>query len=348
MTVQHVSEVVRHAIPSRRVSDLMTEFHEREAQENEGVIVPMSSLRLTPEGTLEVPALKATFAFNAWSRRLLASAIGVRWSRWFFSAMPGADQANEVNRRFASRSERVLVRTNKVVPKDSDAQGTLLALLSDSFTPIADSKLLDLLRSALERVAPKVAVVYSAVTEMTTTYTLGIGTPFRPGDDHEVNDIWGGLTLRNSSVGAASLTIVASFTRLLCRNGLVAPIPDAVLVRKAHRVFDLTRLRYLLADRLRLLPGQLAEAGQVLIASREEGVQNVSEEFQAILRRARLPQALLPEIERAYDAEPTLTPSKFRVSMAITRAAQGMSAEVRFHLERAAGEYLSHLSPKVN
>lgn len=349
MTVAHVSDLVRTVLPSRprQLTELMQEFRDREAEENPGVIVPVSSLRLTPEGTLAVPELEGTFAFNDWSKRQLAAAVGVRWTRWF-ARMSGAEQAEEVNRRFTARTERVLLRTSKLVPKDGSARGTLLALLSDSFTPIADSELLELLRAALERVAPKAAVIYSAMTEKTTTYTLGVGTPFRPGDDHEVGDIWGGLTVRNSSVGFASVLIIASFTRLLCRNGLTAPIPDAVLVRKAHRVFSLAKLRDLLSERLRLLPGKLADAGRVLVASRRREVRDPTQEFESILRRAHLPQSFLPDIERAYDAEPSLQRSAFGISQAITRFAQTTTAEVRFELERAAGEYLTHLPPTSN
>src|SRR5690349_4793039 len=106
MTLSHVSHVVRSVVPSSRsVADLLQEFRAREAQENPGVVVPMSALRLTGEGTLSVPDLSGTFAFNDWSRSQLAVSIGVRWDRWF-AKMPGAEQAAEVNRRFASRPER--------------------------------------------------------------------------------------------------------------------------------------------------------------------------------------------------------------------------------------------------
>lgn len=349
MTVQHVSSLVSALVPSsaRSISVLMAELQEREALENEGIIVRMSTLRLTAEGTITVPELEGAFAFNDWSRAQLAATVGVRWDRWF-ARMSGAEQADEVNRRFAARSERVLVRTSKVVPPGGAARGTLLALLSDSFCPIADSKLLTLLMTALEPVESDISVVRHALTERSTTFVLGLGKPFRPGDDHEVGDVWGGLTIRNSSVGFASLSVLASFTRLLCLNGLVAPVPNALLVRRAHRAFSLAKLYEMLSERLRSLPCKLANAGRALVASRVREVRVPQDEFLSILRKAHLPLALLPQIERAHEAEPALKGNAFGISQALTRAAQSVSPEVRFELERAAGEYLLHLSPKVN
>jgi hypothetical protein len=349
MTLSHISEVVRPIVPSKSfgLSQLMDEFKVREAEENPGVIVRMASLRLTHDGTLSVPELEGAFTFNEWSRSQLATTIGVRWDRWF-ARMSGTEQAEEVNRRFAARTERVLVRTSRTVLAGSSAQGTLLALLSETFSPIADSKLLQLLQTALEPVESDISVVRHAMTERSTSFVVGVGKPFRPGDDHQVGDIWGGLSVRNSSVGFAAVSIIASFTRLLCRNGMTAPVPDAVLVRKAHRAFSLAKLYELLAERLRELPGKLANAGRVLVASREREVRAPKDEFLAILRSAHLPLALLPEIERAYELEPALKGTAFGISQAVTRAAQDVSPEVRFELERAAGVYIAKLSPTAN
>jgi len=61
--------------------------------------------------------------------------------------------------------------------------------------------------------------------------------------DSQVGDIWGGLMVRNSGVGFASLQMIAFLVRLVCRNGLCAPLPDAVLLRRRHRGLDDSRLR---------------------------------------------------------------------------------------------------------
>ena len=116
------------------------------------------------------------------------------------------------------------------------------------------------------------------------------------------------------------------------------------LLKRAHRAFDLDRLRETLSKRLRELPGKLSRAGDVLARSRSHLVENPAEMFLAILRSAHLPVKLMVEIAEAYDEEPSLKGTAFGISQAITRAAQRMSAEVRFELEQAAGDYLRNLS----
>jgi len=55
--------------------------------------------------------------------------------------------------------------------------------------------------------------------------------------------------------------------------------------------------------------------------------------FQEVLRTARLPLRLLPELEQALEAEPALRGTAFGVSQAVTRAAQSQKPEERFRLE---------------
>jgi hypothetical protein len=104
------------------------------------------------------------------------------------------------------------------------------------------------------------------------------------------------------------------------------------------------KLRDMLVERLRELPGRLQEAARVLVASREHRVSTPRDAFLEVLRRARLPLRLLPDLERAYDAEPGLRGAAFGISQAATRAAQGLTSEERVQLEQAAGEYLANLS----
>lgn len=355
MHLQHISTVLPNALaaverPSEAPSGgdtpksgtlrhLRDQFARRESLENPDVIVPTKALRLTEEGTLAVPDLGNAFAFTDWSRRQMASLVGVRWDRWFARMSPG-EQSLEVNKRLWMRDDRLKIRTSRSGSPNGVA-GIVSALVSPTFTPLADTQVLDLLNEALTPVEPVTHVVRHFVTDRTTSYVVGIGKPFRPGDNKEVGDIWGCLSIRNSGVGFAAASFVASLTRLLCKNGMTAPIPDALLFKRAHRAFDLDKLRRLLAERLRELPGRLADAGRVLLASRRATIADPKEAFLAILRAAHLSGKLLAEVERAYDAEPVLKGSAFGVSQAATRAAQSMSPEDRFDLERAAGQWLA-------
>ena len=343
----HISEVLPAVVPAkhRTVDDLLRELGERESLENPDAVVPMNSLRLTALGTLAMPEfdVRDSFAFTTWSKAQLASIVGVRWDRWFAHRTP-VEQAEEVNSRLARSQELLRVRTTRVAPEGSNAQGTLKALLSESYTPLPDTAVLGMLMTALREVEPDLRVFRSALTEQSTSYMIGIGKPFRPGDDHEVGDIWGGVTVRNSGVGYAALGIFAGLLRLICKNGMTAPIDGALLLKRVHRAFDIERLRETLVKRLRDLPGKLALAGRVLAESRHRMVTDPGEAFIAILRAARLPVKLAEHIAAAYAEEPALKGTAFGIAQAVTRAAQTLSAEIRFELEHAAGEYIRSLS----
>ncbi len=111
-----------------------------------------------------------------------------------------------------------------------------------------------------------------------------------------------------------------------------------------HLRADMDRLRDALFEKLRELPGKLANAAHALAASRERRVADAKAAFQEILRTARLPLRLLPELEQAFEAEPALRGTAFGISQAVTRAAQSQKPEERFRLELAAGAYVEEVS----
>ena len=339
MSVLHLSDThaAQFSTGLNGLESLVKSFRLREANENPDVVVPMRELRLNDDGTLAIPGYDDGFLLNTWSKSQLSSLVGVKWDRWF-GRMDRPGQAMEINMRLSSSEAKLRVRTAQ--PGEDAPAGTVRALVSPTFSPLRDSELLGLLREALEPVDPELRVVRANVTERSTTYVLGIGRAFKPGDDHEVGDCWGGLLVQNSAVGYAAARIVANFTRLVCKNVMVAPIPGAELLRKAHRAFDMDRLRDALFERLRDLPGKLANAAQALAASRERRVTDAKAAFQEVLRTARLPLRLLPELEQALEAEPALRGTAFGISQAVTRAAQAQKPEERFRLELAAGAYV--------
>jgi hypothetical protein len=355
MQLSHISEVLPEALAVAHrdggapvgvdnprpgtLEHLRDEFARREALANPDVTVPTKALRLTEEGTLAVSELGGTFAFTDWSKRQVANIVGVRWDRWFAKMSP-AEQADEVNKRLWSSDQRLKVRTSRL-GSPNGVTGVVNALVSPTFTPLPDTQVLGLLEEALRPVEPRLSVVRPIGSDSNKGVVVGIGRPFRPGDDKEVGDVWGCLSVRNSGVGFAAASFVASLHRLLCKNGMVAPIPDASLLHRAHRAFDMSKLRRLLAERLQELPGRLADAGRVLVSSRREHVADAKAAFEEILRTAHLPRKLVSELERAYEKEAALKGSAFGISQAATRAAQGLSPEERFELERAAGQWLA-------
>jgi hypothetical protein len=120
-------------------------------------------------------------------------------------------------------------------------------------------------------------------------------------------------------------------------------VPDALLFRRAHRGFDTSKLAAVLVERLASLPGKLRTAARILDEARSVRITDARATFRSILELARVPYTFLATVEAAYAEEPSVAPSAFAVSQAITRAAQRTNPEQRFELERAAGQYLSNL-----
>lgn len=130
-------------------------------------------------------------------------------------------------------------------------------------------------------------------------------------------------------------------TRLVCTNGLVLPLPEASLVRSVHRGVDVAKVGELIALGLDGVAEKLHRGAEALAASTRHQVDDAEREVRDLLRRAWLPVGLARDIMEAYAKEPRQ--SRFGISQALTLAAQRVSPETRYDLERVAGQYLAEI-----
>jgi hypothetical protein len=354
--MEHISTVVSRVLPDlhrsarpsalvdaitrrpRNLFELIRTFEAEEAHENEDIVTPLAGLRLTPEGLVDVPD-RGQFVFTDWSQRQCSTLLGVRWDRWFENCS-SAELAVDVNRRFARARGSIRLRTVRARDAEPGVDGILRAFVSPGYTAIADSRVASLVETALSPIETDLPIIRVDQTDRSTTFVVGVGKPYRIGGPGNVGDVWGGLLIRNSGVGFASLLISMHLTRLLCKNGMVAPLPDAIVVRKRHRFFDDSKLRGVLAEQLRELPGKLSRGADLLATASERALTATPEaEIRGLLEQAGLPRRLAEPILGAYHREPH--PTAFGISQAVTLASQSMTPEERFELERAAGTYLA-------
>jgi hypothetical protein len=321
--------------------DLLRHFEREEARENADVTVHLSTLTLSDNGLLKIPQT-GEFAFTDWSRRQAAALLGLRWDRWFANAS-SQERAIEMNRRFARATESVRLRTMK--PSESGAgaeqgaDGVLRAFVSPGYSVVRDSAIARTLLEFLGASDGERKLLRIDMTDRSTSFVVTVGLPYKHGGKGAVGDCWGGLLVRNSGVGFASLIVTMHLTRLLCLNGMTAPLPDALLLKKRHRGFQEGALLEGLRLKAAELPGELGRGVERLLTSEERMVQNVEGEITEILRTHRLPSRLLAPVMAAYGREPNQ--SAFGVSQALTLAAQSFSPEERLDLEHAAGRYLA-------
>jgi hypothetical protein len=318
--------------------ELVRRLEEIEAEENSDVVVETKSLRMTPDGFVHVPALRGEFALTDWSRSQLASHLGIRWGRYSEDASE-SDLADEVTRRLGRSTDEMRVRSTHALDEDVVADGTIRALVSPGYSPVADSRVAKLFSELLA--GEDVSVGRFDATPMTTSYLLQVGKPINPQTGSVVGDVRGSILVRNSGTGWASMLVSLAITRLVCLNGMVVQNGDSI--RRAHRGLDDARLRSLLANAMSNFGPRVREAADNLQRSSERVLRDpVMHIVEKLITAAKLPRKLLPDIFAAYNAEPH--PSAFGIAQALTLAAQRMTPELRIELETLAGEYLAEMN----
>jgi hypothetical protein len=322
--------------PTFTLPDLVEQFERDEALENDDVLTDLSRLTMLDHETVDIPGI-GPHRFNEWSRRQAESTLGVRFSRWFEYAEP-REIADEMNRRFTRAEGPVRLRTRRA---PAGGAGELRAMLGPGYSPVADSTIGRLLIQALEPYETELRILRHAATEKTVSYVVAVGRPYRIGGPGEVGDVWGGIFVRNSCVGYASLTLTLHCTRLVCRNGMVAPLPDSRLVRRVHRGLDTRLLEERLQETLRSVPARLRAGGEQLARSVGVAVLDVETTVRDLLADRGMPARLVAAIMAAYAREPSRT--VFGVSQALTLAAQAVTVEEGHELEALAGAYVHEL-----
>jgi hypothetical protein len=307
--------------------------------ENEDVVIPISSLRMSFMGNIEIPGL-GEFELTEWSRRQISNILGVRWDKWFQKAT-AKDQADEINRRFSRADEYMKLRTSKLSSGCFGANGTLRAFVGESYSAIPDSKIASIVQMSLKNLGGELLIIRSDITCMSTSFVIGVGEPYKIGGPGEVGDVWGGILVRNSGVGFSSLKITMHLTRLICRNGMTAPIPEKELLNKRHRGIDEERIWEQLIVKFHDIPGKLNRSAVLLLEARNTQIENVEETIELVLERSRLPKRLIEPVMAAFSREEQK--SAFGIVQALTFAAQKQTPEERLLLEDAASSYLQSL-----
>jgi len=310
---------------------LASEFAEREAQYLPDLVTPMESLSMGDDGSIVVPGLGNT-VMTPWAAAQLAHTFGFK-ERWF-ATVNAEERPVEITKRFRSSSRPVRLRLGLEAGQD---RPLLRAFVSKSYSAVPDSVVCIALQHALSRIGDA-PVVRSHVTEMTTTWVVQIGEPFKLGGPGNVGEVFGTLTIRNSDVGYASLLVSASLLRIACLNGLILPAADSTLLSRRHYGLRQQELAQALADKLYGLGDRIHRGARVLESAGEIPVISVEHEVRHALKAANLPVRLLASVLRAYQHEPH--PSRYGIAEALTLAAQWSTPEEGLSMQQAASRYL--------
>lgn len=314
------------------LSGAITQLASIEAQHLPDLVVPLRETLWTPEGSLSIPSF-GTARPNDWAKHQVGSLLGVRFDKWFATA--GAEErAEEMTRRLRRANGNVRLRLSQ------SKEGTVLrAVVSPHYTAIQDTMLLGVLDTALQGNSVKVHRL--DITDRMTALIICIGEPQSIGGI--VDKVWGAITVINSGVGWSGLSVSASLLRLVCKNGMKAPLVNAAILKVRHRGLDARAIQNELSDGLKSLPGNLVEANRVLALSTSWAVRDVEAEAHSVLREAGMVRRHLVGVMSAYQMEPH--PSVFGLSQAMTLHAHDVEPEERVALEDLAGTYVARSAP---
>jgi hypothetical protein len=233
MSATNVVTPARWQIPRETIHDLVAQFRGDEAQENPDADVHLASLRMRDDGLLGIPDV-GDVALTDWARGQLGSVLGFTWDRYFAgAALP--DRAEDLNRRLARAHGVVRLRTTRAKPEGIEGDGVLRAVVSRDYSTIRDSTITSLLAAGLAKTEPNARVLRHVTTDLTTSFVVRVGEPYKVGAHGKVGELWGSLVCRNSGVGYSKMTVSLHLVRLACLNGMVCPVPMPAIVRTRHR-----------------------------------------------------------------------------------------------------------------
>jgi hypothetical protein len=297
-------------------------------------IVHVADLRMDGDGHIALPDGPA-YAINAHAKRQLSSLLGLRWDRWFQSASP-EERAEEVNRRFARIPGQLKVRAWR--DQGDGADGVARAFLAPTFTPIDDLRIFERMNAMMRGLLDEYRFTAIQLTDTTTHYTAVHAEAY----DIDGDRLHPGWHLRNSEVGASALSLDDHWLRLVCTNGLMVRVGGKRSLYRTHRAIEDDQLAAALVIAVGRMPERWRIAFAWMEAARRIAVPHPDDAVAAILGdSAEVPKALLEASQRVVLRDGDLT--RFGVVQAITLVAhsENRDPDVRFAMERLAGDYLA-------
>ncbi len=297
-------------------------------------VVHVADLRMTPEGHIELPG-GTEYRLNDWARKQLASMLGLRWDTWFRNTS-GEERAEEVNRRFSRTPGEKKIRAWK--DPDGGADGVARAFLAPTFTPIDDARIFERMHAMMRGLVDEYRFTATQFTDSTTHYTAVHAEAF----DLDGDLLHPGWHLRNSEVGASALSLDDHWLRLVCTNGLMVRVGGKRSLYRTHRAIEDDQLAAALVIAVGRLPERWQTSFTWMQSARRIAVPHPDDAVAAILGdSAEVPKALLEEAQRVVLRDGDLT--RFGVVQAITLVAHATNTDpdVRFTMERLAGDYLA-------
>jgi hypothetical protein len=322
-------------------NDLLTQIETVESHDRPDVTLNLSDLRVNDDLNIAVPN-EGSYSMTPWSRRQIANMLGFKFDRWFENAS-NDEKAYELNRRLNRATGQIKLRLSGLSDNDIISDGTIKAFVSPTYTAVSDSLLGSMILHSTQNSNSMIPVIRANLTDKTVSYAIRISDPFRTQTNDSVGDIWGGIFIQNSGVGFSSLSINLHLMRLVCTNGMTAPVAGATLFRRRHIGNPEEDLWSNITQILQDVPEKLSLAVQNLRQAQNIKVFDAKQAIEAIIKQAHMPKKLVDPFILAYEKEPF--PTAFGIAQAVTdfqtHEQLGLIPEDRKQLEDAAAKYIA-------
>lgn len=338
----------------RRFEHVREEVAARHQRRLPDKVVEMKRLTVTENLHVRVPGL-GILEMTDWAKTQIGSALGIKWDKWFATKHEGrvitaAEIQQELQRRFNRLPDMIrLVRARKHEETLARSDGVLEAFLGPSYEPIDDERVFSRLEAKFADRTEELKVIARPIfgewgwgwgNDRTSHYVFITGDEVEVGEleDGEGDMHYPGFYLRNSEVGASSLTLEDFWLRLVCSNGLFGAADRSPLLRRTHRRIEDNDIDQLLRAAFDNLSDRHDASLEALLRAREEEIDDIEEVLERYLSSRGAPKVFKEHVQESWALEPFHT--RFAGIQAITRAAQRVrDPDRRYDLEHLAGRF---------
>lgn len=338
----------------RSFEEVRENVAERAALRYPDKVVELRRVMVTENLHVRVPGI-GILEMTDWAKTQIGSSLGIKWDKWFATRHEGhvitaAEIQQELQRRFnrLPQMDR-MVRARRHESTRARSDGALEAFLGPKYEPIDDDRVFERLERKFGDVLSEMHVIPRPMygdwawlwgNDRTSHYIFlfGDGEEIGTLEDGEPDLMLTGFYLRNSEVGAASLTLDDFVYRPYDGISLVGSTDKVPLLRRTHRRIEDQDIDDLLRTALNELEDRHSDLLEALAEAQAEEVDDPPTMVERYLKARGVPKRFIESAKEVWGDEPAR--NRFSGIQAIARAAREVrDPDRRCEYEHLAGRF---------
>jgi hypothetical protein len=338
----------------RSFEEVRAEVAARHERRYPDKVIELKRVTVTENLHVRVPGV-GILEMTDWAKTQIGSSLGIKWDKWFATRQAGtvitaAEIQQELQRRFNRLPGMVrMVRSRRHETTRARSDGVLEAFLGPLYEPIDDERVFARLESRFADRVEALRVIQRPIAgdwdwgwgnDRTSHYVFLTGEAEAIGTLEDGEPDWHhpGFYLRNSEVGAASLTMDDFWFRTSSGSGLLGVADKEHLLRRTHRRIEDQDIDDLLRESFEELESRHRASLDLLMEARHTELEDPPDALERYLRARGAPKRTVEAVVTAWEGEPGR--NRFAGIQAITRAAKDMrDPDRRYEFEHLAGRF---------